>query len=113
MVALSSFSARHPNKRPTHPVDLSNAPKKSKHSRIRSSTPGASYDRIIGPPSTKRASRRRLRSTQGNASYDRIVRPERKKTAAKQTRPETKARWFSSYRVQTQLRIGMTISFFR
>ena len=93
MVGLSLFAARHPNERPTHPVDPSRAPSRHKTRRIRSST--------------------------GNSSYDRIIRPEPKTaldtlSAAKQpsSRSLSGPGLFAAYRVQTYMRVGMSVSFF-
>ena len=112
MVALSSISTRHPIERATHPIDPSRALTRPVSRRIRSSTRGASYDRIVRPPEEQVTSRRRrTRSGRSNVPYDRI---DRSPSAPASIKLEGVAppSLFSAYRVRTHLRIGMTVSFF-
>jgi len=98
MTVLSSQLNRHPNERPTHPVDPSRAPKRYRLRRIRSSTPGASYDRIVRIPDAE---------TPDVASGSVL------KTDTNKPTPEKKlprAYLFSAYRFQTRISIGMTVS---
>jgi len=115
MDALSSLT-RHPIERPTHPVDHSRAPKKTR--RIRSSTRGASYDRIVRKKKDPSTQARSIRSSHSNASYDRIGRPvlaepetARKEVDAPQVKPPQSL--FSGYLIRTRIQIGMTFSFSR
>ncbi len=111
MVALSSISTRHPNERPTHPVDPSRALTRPVSRKIRSSTRSASYDHILRSPEEQVASRRsRGRSNRTNASYDRIDRLPSAPASIKLQRAAAPS-LFSAYRVRTHLRIGMTVSF--
>jgi hypothetical protein len=113
MDALSSLT-RHPNERPTHPVDLSLAPQKIRTRRIRSTTPGASYDRILRKKPDVPIRARRIRSNRANASYDRIgrpVKPEPESSPARAIEPNSPKSLFSGYLMRTRIRIGMTFSF--
>ncbi len=89
MVGLSSISTRHPNERPTHPVDPSRALSRPVSRRIKSSTRSASYDRIVRSPEEQVAARGgRTRSGRSNVSYDRI---DRLPTAPASTKSERTA----------------------
>ena len=106
MEALSAFSTRHPNERPTHPVDPSRAPARFRTRRIKSKTGGASYDRIIRLPAEP------AEVSVSTASSDQATDKaggRQEETQRSLTRPSL----FSAYRVRTHLRIGMMVSFFR
>lgn len=106
MVTLSSTLNRHPSERPTHPVETSNAPKrKPTFRKIRSSTPGASYDRIVW---------KEVREPEARApAVADAAKEEEPEQSKDRPRESIGTRKLMAYRVQAFLRIGIRISLFR
>ncbi len=110
MVTLGNVLTRHPNERATHPVDTSNASERPRTRRIRSTSWGASYDRIVSPPKLKARTPGPVPPSTPNASFDAAASSE--SSARQRALHAPRPTLFTAYRLKTHIRIGMSVSFF-